>query len=485
MLTFTENHKEIFSPKMATILLFIVGLCGIALFVLSQNWVVLASICTAPLFILLFVYSTKYPIVSFTIYAIVAYFFGAIDRYMNIEGISILLDAALFYTLITLILNYISHTNSTIHFGNIANTLTIGYLFWMMFILLQLVNQGTDLQKIMTGSRSWFLGIPILYILASLLLDSPKRLRNALIALGIFTIVAFGKLLWQKYRWFDAAETAWLLEGSWRTHLLSSGIRYFSLFSDAGNFGAVMGMTTIIYSILFVKTSSRKLRYFYLVIAIMGFLGMLMSGTRGSIVIPMGGLILYSLLCRNIKTTIVTVISGIAVFCFFFFTDIGESNAMIRRMRTAFRPTEDASFNVRLENQEKIAKYLEKHPMGAGIGGTILTTVWEGDKYQDYSIPPDSFYVDIWTQTGFWGLGLYILFLACITLRCCYIIMFRIRDPELRNTLTALLCGIFGLFINGYVGRGMGFQPGVSMIGIFFAFILNGSYIEKQIMKNK
>ena len=158
---------------------------------------------------------------------------------------------------------------------------------------------------------------------------------------------------------------------------------------------------------------------------------------------------------------------------------------MIRRMRTAFRPTEDASFNVRLENQEKIARYLEEHPMGAGIGGSILTTIWEGDKYQDYTIPPDSFYVDIWTQTGSLGLGLYILILSCITLRCCYIIMFRIHNPELRNTFAALLCGVFGLFLNGYVGRGMGFQPGVSIIGIFLAFILNGPYIEQQITKNK
>lgn len=485
MLTSTEKYKEILSPKMVTILLFIAGLCSIAFFILSQNWVVLASICIAPLLILLFVYSTKYPIISFTIYATAAYFFGAIDRYSNIEGISILLDGTLFYTLITLILNYISHTSSKIHFRNIVNTLTIGYLFWMLFILLQLVNQGTDLQKIMTSSRSWFLGIPILYVLASILLDTPKRLHNALIILGIFTIIAFGKLLWQKYRWFDAAETAWLMEGNWRTHLLRSGIRYFSLFSDAGNFGAIMGMTTTIYSILSAKTSFWKLRYFYIAIAIMGFLGMLMSGTRGSIVIPLGGLVLYCAICRNIKATIVTAISGIAIFCFFSFTEIGQSNAMIRRMRTAFRPTEDASFNVRLENQEKIAKYMEEHPMGAGIGGTILTTVWEGDKYQDYAIPPDAFYVDIWTQGGPYGLGLYILILSCITLRCCYIIMFRIHDPELRNTFAAMLCGIFGLFLNGYVGRGMGFQPGVSIIGIFFAFILNGPYIEQQITKNK
>ena len=103
--------------------------------------------------------------------------------------------------------------------------------------------------------------------------------------------------------------------------------------------------------------------------------------------------------------------------------------------------------------------------MGAGIGGHITTPRWENDQYIDYRIPPDSFYVDIWSQGGTYGLVLYILIFACIILRCCYIIMFRIRDAQLRNTLAALLCGLFGLFLNGYVGRGMGFQPGVSLIG--------------------
>ena len=68
---------------------------------------------------------------------------------------------------------------------------------------------------------------------------------------------------------------------------------------------------------------------------------------------------------------------------------------MIRRMRTAFKPTEDASFNVRIENQKIIAQYLKKHPMGAGIGGHITTPRWENDQYIDYRIPPDSFYPKI------------------------------------------------------------------------------------------
>lgn len=480
----TQSRQELIHPRMFTILLLIIGLCGLAYSIIFQKWLITSAICAFPCVILLFTYSSKYPIISFIVYATVAYFFNAIDRYTHFDGVSILLDITLVYTLLVVFLHSVSNEHSDIHAKNILNSLTAGYFIWMLFIILQLTNQGTKLDTVFTSSRSWLLATPLLYILSSLLLTSPQKLKYTLIILGTFTIIVFLKLMWQKYRWFDPAEVAWLMEGSWKTHLLSSGVRYFSLFSDAGNFGAIMGMTTITYSILFLRTRPISLRYFYLLIAFMGGIGMLMSGTRGSMIIPLGGLMLYCLLCRNIKLIISSIIVSGLIFCFFSFTDIGSDISVIRRMRTAFNPTEDASFIVRIENQKKIAKYLEHHPMGAGIGGRIITPKWEEDQYIDYAIPPDSFYVDIWSQSGTWGLILYITIFVCITLRCCYIIMFRIKDTQLRNTLSALLCGLFGLFLNGYVGRGMGFQPGVSLIGVFFAFILNGPLIDQQLSKN-
>ena len=100
------------------------------------------------------------------------------------------------------------------------------------------------------------------------------------------------------------------MNGSWYTHIISTGIRYFSIFSDAGNFGANMGMVSIVYGILFVHTNSRYLRIFYFAITIMGIIGMLLSGTRSAIIIPIGGLALYCLISRNIKTIIASIVMG-------------------------------------------------------------------------------------------------------------------------------------------------------------------------------
>ena len=59
--------------------------------------------------------------------------------------------------------------------------------------------------------------------------------------------------------------------------------------------------------------------------------------------------------------------------------------------------------------------------------------------------------------------------------------MFCIRNEKLKNILAALLCGVFGMWLNGYVGRGMTMHPSGFVIICFIAFILNGVYIDKHI----
>lgn len=97
---------------------------------------------------------------------------------------------------------------------------------------------------------------------------------------------------------------------------------------------------------------------------------------------------------------------------------------MIRRMRTAFRPNKDASYLVRKQNQKKLAEYLRNRPFGEGLGlggvearrfGSRLTT----------TIPNDSTYVKIWTETGVVGILLYLLIYAGSLLWGCYCIMFK------------------------------------------------------------
>lgn len=467
-------------PKAIIYIFFALGLITIAYAIIFQKLMIAAAVIAFPFSIILLIYGIQSPRFIFFLYAIIDYYLTAIMRYSRQDGLSIILDILLVCTFIA-ILFYASRKNASIYFPNAINTLTISYIAWILFVFIQFINPETDKTDPIMVMRGWALATPMLYVFASLLLDKPKILKSSLIILGVFTITAFIKLLWQKFRWFDAAETEWLMNGSWYTHIISSGIRYFSIFSDAGNFGSHMGLITIIYSIIGFHTPSKKIKYFYFTIALMGAIGLLMSGTRGAIIVPFGGLALYCFISKSIKIMSVSIIVGALLYAFFAFTDIGNDNSFIRRMRTAFKPTEDASFNVRVENQKYIAQYLEKNPFGAGLGGSIMRKVEENGQIVEKPTPPDSFYVDIWIQTGFWGLSLYLTINIIILLRCCYIIMFRIQNKNLKYTLAALLCGVFGMWLNGYVGRGMTMHPSGLIIVASIAFILNGVYMDKQL----
>ena len=74
-------------------------------------------------------------------------------------------------------------------------------------------------------------------------MTSYKRLRVIMLFLSIFTLTAVAKAVYQKYAGFDETETTMLIETEmYKTHLLSDVTRYFSFFTDAGNFGSNMGV---------------------------------------------------------------------------------------------------------------------------------------------------------------------------------------------------------------------------------------------------
>ena len=472
-------------PKAIIYFLLFAGLGVLGYAIIMQKLVLAIAVICFPLVAIMIIYGLQKPRFVYLLYATYAFFFTTISRYIHQAQLSVGLDILLVCLFISLL--FASYRkNSDFKLSSAINILTISYIPWIVFVLFQLTNPGIQLEGMTFGIRIWIVQTFVLYITASIVSNTPKMLRNGLIVVGVFTIIAFIKVIYQKYIGFDDAEKYWLyVERAYRTHILSSGIRYFSYFTDAANFGTVMGAITLVYSIVGINTHSRKLTLFYLCIAGMGLIGMLFSGTRGALVIPMGGIILYCLICKSATRFMATVLIGISIFIFFVFTDIGNGNAFIRRARTAFRPEKDASFNVRVENRKKIAEYLKKNPWGVGIAKDIPQLVLDGDKYVEEAIPPDSFFVFIWIQTGTWGVILYISILVVILLRCCYIVMFRVKDNKLRQTLAAFTCGAFGILVSGYVANSPGMPPTNFIIVAMIAFVMNGAYIDKQITEQK
>jgi hypothetical protein len=288
----------------------------------------------------------------------------------------------------------------------------------------------------------------------------------------------------QRYIGFDYAESRWLAEGGRATHIIYSGIRYFSFFTDAANFGTGIAFSGVVFAIIAFFINSKKLRVFYFFTALACFYGMLLSGTRGSIAVPFVGLSLFIILSKNLKFAVPTAAFVIVAIVFLKFTYIGHSNQYVRRMRSVFN-TEDASFVLRLENQAKLKVYMVDKPFGAGVGmsrGKVYT--YRPNPFLS-QIATDSWYVLIWVETGIVGLLLHIAILLIVLGYGCYLVLFRLKDRELRGIIAAFSCGIAGLYVASYSLEIIGqFPTGIIMYTLMTFIFLSPMY-EKEIEERK
>ena len=152
---------------------------------------------------------------------------------------------------------------------------------------------------------------------------------------------------------------------------------------------------------------------------------------------------MFIILNKNIKILILGGIFLIGVYIFFAHTTIGQGNAEIRRMRTAFDPNE-ASLQVRLENQKNLKGYLASRPMGGGVGATGN---W-GQRFTPHTFlantATDSWYVMVWSDTGTIGLTYYLLMLFFILGTGAFHVMYKLKDDWLKVQISAVVCGLAG-----------------------------------------
>lgn len=452
------------------------GLAGIVLFAVTRNLILLGAIVLLPFIFVTLIQMVKHPIVLFYLIFIFNYFLLGIARYTDISGVSFFMDI-LMATLLVLVLIHSSLFN-TIDWKPAINLLTIGSFIWMIYCILEVINPSSYFSAWIL-SRGLIINGFLISLLVSLLCTQYKTIRILFFLLSVFTLMAILKAIIQKYVGFDIYETKWLNEGSGKTHLLMSGTRYFSFFTDAGNFGSNMGCAGTIFAIATIYTRNRMLKMYYGFIAIASIYAMFLSGTRGAMIVPLGGLALYAFVSKNIKALIAGSITLFVIYVFFAFTYIGQGNPMIRRMRTAFNPTEDGSFNVRRDNQKQLAAYLKNKPFGEGLGLSGVENQKTSMRFTT-SIPHDSFYVKLWVETGIVGFMLHMGILITVMIRCSWILMFKIKDPELKGRLTGLLCGIFGMFLSAYGNAFWGQYPTNIIVYTGLSLILKGEYFDKE-----
>ena len=421
-------------------------------------------------FVLIFLYFLfRYPILG--LYTTIAFGFLLLGLARYVSGIQmgILLDGLLIVTYIALFFN---RFRERVDFSPAKRDITYLSFLWTCYFIFEFLNPEAVNREAWFAGRGVALYMLMIVPLTLLFINTNKKLDLFFLLWGIFSLLATSKGLMQKFMGVDYAERQWLNEGNASTHILFGKLRIFSFMSDAGQFGANQGFTAVVAIIIAFVQKTRKMKIFYIIVAVMGFYGLVISGTRGALSVPFAGLTAFFVLNKN-KAALIAGFIFIAAFLIFFkYTFIGQGNSEIRRMRSAFDP-DNASLQVRLENQKKLKAYLSTRPFGGGIGHAGGKARKFAPKAFLSNVPADSWYVLIWAEQGIVGLTLHLLILFYIVIKGSFYVWFRIRDPVVKMKMAALVSGLFGIMAASYGNMVLGQMPTSVLVYMAMAIMLS------------
>lgn len=341
------------------------------------------------------------------------------------------------------------------HFERTFNLMLVTLICWCTFCTLEVLNDtcnlGIDVGGWYGGARMMAFQLLYAFLVFTLYITNPERLTKYLYiwaALELFTVFWTWK---QIYIGLNPVESSWLWNVGKTTHLLNGGtlIRYWSTHNDAANYGINAAAAAVVFFVVAITTRIKFDRFFFGITGILVVWGMFQSGTRTAIFCLILGFIVFLVLSRSVKIIVPFSILGGFMLILLMFTNIGNGNQQIRRMRSAF-DKKDASSNVRTINQEAIRKYIADAPWGLGLAAGY-DNVPANNKYKKLStIPPDSEYVYIWVHTGKIGITVFLILTAIMFLGACWVVFVRIKNRSLMG-VGAGLCGAFAAIqLGGY-----------------------------------
>lgn len=439
-----------------------------------------AVICLSPLAVIFCYVAFRWKMLVFWALIIVNWFI--MNRNYDIPLPKSLVDELLELTLIAIA---IIDIRKETHFGRAWNFMLLAVIIWCGLCTIEILNDtcglGTNVDAWFTGFRLMALHLVWIVLVFSLYISNPERLIKYLrvwACLSLFSAFWTWKMI---NIGLTPTEHEWLYNSGYRTHILNGGtlIRYWSTFNDAATYGCNAGSSAIAFLIFGITSKPKFDKIFFILTAVAVTWGMFQSGTRTGIFTMIAGFMVFLVLSRSIKIMVPSAILGGFFLIILIFTNIGNSNQQMRRMRSAFKKG-DASATVRDVNKAAIAKYMKDAPWGIGIG-MMSTNIPANNKFRLLSeIPPDSEYVFIWVRTGPIGLIVFTTCMVLILLGGCVVVLFKLKSPSLIGIGGGLCASFVSIQIGAYANQILYQYPnGLTFFGAM-AIVYILPYIEKE-----
>ncbi len=453
----------------------------------SSGFTTFAIICLSPIAVLAVYVIFRWRMAAFWALIILNYL-------IPFKNINFHLPLSLIDEAIELLLLCVAIIDSrrTPQFGRAVNLMLLAILIWSGFCVIEMFNDtcglGYNFTAWFTGARLMALHLLWIILVFSIYVNSPKTLITYL---RIWACLSLFSAFWT---WkminigLTPQETGFLYGAGQRTHLLQAGtlIRYWSTFTDAANYGCHAAAAAVAFLVFGIMSKIPKDKIFFILVSIAVVWGMFQSGTRTAIFCMIGGFAVFLVLSKSVKIMIPSAIAG-AIFLFILiFTNIGNGNQQIRRMRSAFNK-DDASANVRDVNKAAIAKYMKDAPWGIGIG-MYTENIPARNKFKLLSeIPPDSEYVFVWVRTGPIGVTVFAFCMMLMLFGASYVVMFKLKNRTLVGIGAGLCSAFAAIQLGGYANQVIYQYPnGVTFFGgLAIVYILPYLESEWTIYENK
>ena len=344
------------------------------------------------------------------------------------------------------------------HFERLGNLMFVTILIWCTFCTIEVFNDtcglGIDIGGCYTGARMMAFQLLYACIVFTLYINNPEKLLRYLRIWAILCLFSFFWTWKQQTVGFSAAESLWLETRGRQTHIINGGtlIRFWSTFNDAACYGCHAAAAAISFFVIAITNKIKRDRIFFFITALLVTKGMFASGTRTAMFCMIGGFMVFLILSKSVRILVPSAITGGILLFLLVFTNVGQGNSQIRRMRSGFDKN-DASANVRTINQASIKKYIADAPWGIGVG-VSQDNVPANNKYKKLStIPPDSEYVFIWVHTGPVGITCFLILTVIMFAGACWVVLFKIKSPSLIG-IGGGLCGAFAAIqLGGYANQ--------------------------------
>jgi hypothetical protein len=305
-----------------------------------------------------------YPKFGIAVLMIVAFFLNYVSEFLPPETPTGIILDAITYLLIFGFLLKLKYDKDWSYFKNPISYLV---LVWLAYNFFEAINPASP------SILAWVYTVRtvgVIMLMYFIFVYQIRSLATIKFLMKLWLVLAFLSAIsgfQQENFGLFPFEKAWYYSDPLRLSFLyiNGHLRKVAIFPDPVTFSYNMVVAAVLcLCIIFTKIKTYKKVILGCMIPFF-FLVMLYSGTRGAFVLPPAALALLAVMNFNKKILVVVVSAGIILVGLIF---MPTSNQFIKRFQTAFRPSDDASFNVRAENQRRIKPYILSHPIGGGLG---------------------------------------------------------------------------------------------------------------------